>query len=324
MQANYRFAILKWVNYKKTSLEGLEKTVQYICNPKASPRSWQHHSFLSSKDPVRALAAIDRRYKKNPDGRLYKQGIISFGCEVNEENMNKGFHMVKELLKQYRGTYPYIVALHTNVKSRLHAHFVLGMTSMRDGQKFSQSPEDLQAFNRLYKKIAIETRMPPLKGYLPVTNVCPEDDGWEHSEYEDGYPIIWNPMESIARYNAAIEQSTYLANSGQGQVSNPTVDLTGNSSDLLPVVTSSSPYEPVSVPMGQYIMPAMNDAEIRNLLTMLFATLIRSNIYMDNLKAEIERGQESLREQLAYCQAENQRLRQQIDALTAQQRGNIL
>lgn len=324
MPADYRFAILKWVNYKKTSLEGLEKTVQYICNPKASPRSWQHYSFLSPTDPVRAMAAIDRRYKKNPDGRLYKQGIISFGCEVNEENMNRGFHMVKELLKQYRGIYPYIVALHTNVKKRLHAHFVMGMTSMRDGQKFSQAPEDLQSFNRWYKRLAMENRMPPLKGYLPVTSVCPEADVWEYSEYEGGYPIIWNPMESIARYNAAIEQSIYLANSGQGQVSYPTVDLTGNSSGLLPVATLSSPYMPVSAPTEQYIISTMNDVEIRNLLTMLTATLIRSNIYMDNLKAEIERGQEALREQLAYCQAENQRLRQQIDALTVQQRGNIL
>jgi len=162
MPHDKRFGILRFINYKETSLEGLDRIVRYIRDPSASPLELQHHSFLSRRWPVEDFEAIEERYRRH-GGRLYKQCVLSFGCIVNDENVQAAFDMVKMLMETYRGQYPYIVALHTNVAARLHAHVVMGMTNIKDGSKFNQSPDELRLFQRRYNELADKMGFPRLK-----------------------------------------------------------------------------------------------------------------------------------------------------------------
>lgn len=157
-----RFGILRYINYKETSIEGLDKVLRYIRNPLASPPELQIHSFLSRSCPVEDFKTIEARYKRH-GGRLYKQCVLSFGCSVNDENIQAALKLVKDLMGKYRGQYPYVAALHTNVIARLHAHIVMGMTNIQDGHKFNQSPAELEAFQGRYNKAAIAVGLPPLK-----------------------------------------------------------------------------------------------------------------------------------------------------------------
>lgn len=168
MSYGKRFGILRFVNYKETSLDGLDRAIQYICNPASSPKEWQQRSFLSEDDPVGDFEAIEERYKRN-GGRLYKQCILSFGCIVNDENVQIAARMVKGLMETYRGRFPYIAALHTNVAGRLHAHILMGMTNVKNGSKFSQSPEELKAFKCRYDELAELLGLPKLKRWKQVS-----------------------------------------------------------------------------------------------------------------------------------------------------------
>lgn len=162
-----RFGILRFVNYKETSLKGLDQAIRYICNPVASPKELQQRSFLSSESPVDDFKAIEKRYKRS-GGRLYKQCILSFGCIVNDENVLTAARMVKALMETYRGQYPYIAALHTNVAERLHAHILMGMTNVKDGSRLSQSPKELNAFKCRYDELAELLGLPQLKRWKPM------------------------------------------------------------------------------------------------------------------------------------------------------------
>ena len=168
-----RFGILRFINYKETSIEGLDKVIRYIRNPLASPPELQYHSFLSRSCPVEDFKAIEARYKRH-GGRLYKQCVLSFGCPVNDENIHAALKLVKDLMGKYRGQYPFIAALHTNVIGRLHAHIVMGMANIQDGHKFDQSAAELQDFKERYNKAAIAVGLHPLKQWVAKYVAVPE------------------------------------------------------------------------------------------------------------------------------------------------------
>lgn len=197
MPYDKRFGILRFVNYKETSLDGLDRAIRYICNPAASPKELQQRSFLSEDTPVDDFEAIEKRYKRN-GGRLYKQCILSFGCIVNDENVQIAARMVKGLMETYRGRFPYIAALHTNVAGRLHAHILMGMTNVKNGSKFSQSPEELSSFKCRYDELAEVLGLPKLKRWKQA----PKDEtalGLELPPEADDAPVISVEAEYVPR-----------------------------------------------------------------------------------------------------------------------------
>ena len=134
-------AIMRWVNYKRTSYDGFDKALRYINNPQAAPQKYQYLSYLNSGHEVDDLRIINDRYRKPDDMRLYKHLICAFGDPELSEI--KAFEFMTQLLEAVRKHYPVAFSIHTNVPKRLHAHAIIGMTDIWTGKKFSQSPQDL-------------------------------------------------------------------------------------------------------------------------------------------------------------------------------------
>lgn len=157
------FGILRWINYRKTSLEGLERAIQYICNPESTPPELQEYSCLRTGDPVRDFELIEKRWRKTVKGRLYKHCIFSFG----EPDLDpvKAFGIMKEVFSIYRGEYPYVLGIHTNIPRRVHGHCVMGMTNLLTGKRFSQSPSELKRFQEFYNQTVVKAGLPPLRSY---------------------------------------------------------------------------------------------------------------------------------------------------------------
>ena len=90
---------------------------------------------------------------------MFKQGILSFGATCNELIPEKALQLTQEVLDYFR-YYPWLAAIHTNKPEHVHAHFLLGMTNVHTGQKYSQSPHELRNFRNHYNEIAHKNSLP--------------------------------------------------------------------------------------------------------------------------------------------------------------------
>lgn len=180
-----RFAIMRWINYKNTSLEGFEKARQYICNPESSPDKWQQYSCLHADRAMRDLEVIERRWHDEIKGRLYKHAIISFG--VPDMEPKEAFAVMEDILSLYRGKFPYLFGIHTNIPSRIHAHCLMGMTNLQNGKRFEQSPQELRRFQEHCNNVLEAFGLPLLKGKNQKAisdSELPSDDGKIAAEIE--------------------------------------------------------------------------------------------------------------------------------------------
>lgn len=156
-------AIMRWINYKRTSYDGFVKALRYINNPKAAPAKYQFLGYMNPGHEVEDLKLINDRYQKPDDTRLYKHLICSFGDP--KLSAVKAYDFMTQFLESIGKRYPVAFSIHTNVPKRLHAHAIVGMTDIWTGKKYSQSPQDLIEWRERYDKIAAlpEFQMPLLR-----------------------------------------------------------------------------------------------------------------------------------------------------------------
>ena len=156
-------AIHRWINYKATTMELLARSVAYACNPKASPPGLQSFKFLAGvDDAVSNIEFLETRFKKKP-GRLFKHWIYVPGMRVDELEGEKLLAFGQELLGNFYNDFPNLVAIHTNVLSRIHIHALIGCTSVMDGKKLKQTPADFKRFCYEVDQLAVKYGIPQLR-----------------------------------------------------------------------------------------------------------------------------------------------------------------
>ena len=157
------FAVAKFVNYK-TSNEGRAKRLSgYIRQLASAEPKYLASQYMTPANSEHSLAVIENRW--HPKGtRMFKQGILSFGATTEELKADKALEITREILGFFE-SYPWLAAIHTNKPAHIHAHFLLGMTNVRTGAKYSQGPQELRAFAEHYNKVARKKSLPLLKGH---------------------------------------------------------------------------------------------------------------------------------------------------------------
>lgn len=172
----YDRAIIKFVNYadnaNPTRAERLSKYLQLL---QRTDENLIVGNYIDKKDVAHGLEVIEKNF--TPRGhRSFKQGIISAGVSCKEFAPTEFLKFMSKLLTDFFRGYPYLVAVHTNKPSRLHSHFLLGMTNVLTGKKFSQSKRDLQSFKDYYDELAKQHKLPLTKiGDNPQTNFVEEE-----------------------------------------------------------------------------------------------------------------------------------------------------
>lgn len=163
---NDRNAIVRWINYKKTSYAGFDKAVKYVTNGKAAPEEYMYFQHLNPDTAVQDLQVVENRYGKPEGSRLYKHLVCSFG----DPNLQAeaAYRFMKELLAPFAKVYPVLFAIHTNIPCRVHAHALMGMTDLFTGKKFSQGPQELLKFRQDYDALAKDFHMPLLRQRCPL------------------------------------------------------------------------------------------------------------------------------------------------------------
>jgi len=167
----YGQAIIKFVNYadnaNPTRAERLSKYLQLL---ERTEENLIISNYIDKKDAAHGLEVIEKNF--NPRGhRSFKQGIISTGISCKEFAPTEFLKFMSKLLTDFFKGYPYLAAVHTNKPARLHSHFLLGMTNVLTGKKFSQSKRDLQNFKDYYDELATQYKLPLTKiGDNPQTN----------------------------------------------------------------------------------------------------------------------------------------------------------
>ena len=171
----YGQAIIKFVNYAdKANPTRAERLSKYLQLLERTDENLITSNYIDKKDIAHGLEVIEKNF--NPRGhRSFKQGIISTGVSCKELSPTEFLKFMNELLTNFFKGYPYLAAVHTNKPERLHSHFLLGMTNVLTGKKFSQSKRDLQNFKDYYDELAKQYKLPVTKiGDNPQTNFVEE------------------------------------------------------------------------------------------------------------------------------------------------------
>lgn len=162
---NDRNAIVKWINYKKTSYNGFDKAVKYVTNVKAAPKEYTYFQHLNPDTAVQDLQVVEDRYGKPENSRLYKHLVCSFGDP--DLKAEEAYRFMKDLLAPFAKVYPVLFSIHTNIPRRVHAHALIGMTNLFTGKKFSQGSQDLLKFRKDYDALATDYHLPLLRQRCP-------------------------------------------------------------------------------------------------------------------------------------------------------------
>ena len=191
----YGQAIIKFVNYadnaNSTRAERLSKYLQLL---ERTDEDLITGNYIDKKNVAHGLEVIEKNF--NPRGhRSFKQGIISAGVSCKEFSPTEFLELMSKLLTDFFKGYPYLAAVHTNKPKHLHSHFLLGMTNVLTGKKFSQSKRDLQNFKDYYDELAKQYNLPLIKTIdSPQKNLVEEKskvgDKVEEIVVERSPPII--------------------------------------------------------------------------------------------------------------------------------------
>lgn len=172
-----RFAIMKAINYKDSSLGKIQKHVDYILDKNKSPEKYQKSWYVNREDALQGLERLYRRY--HPKGtRNFKHWIISFGVPYLDKD--KAFEVSKEIADYYGKDYPVVLGLHTNIPKRVHCHFLQNTVAIQSGEKFSQSRDDFDQFRLFINDVLDQYNLPLLKGV-----VSEEIAAQKHHKYTD-------------------------------------------------------------------------------------------------------------------------------------------
>ena len=151
-------AIIKFINYSAATPGRAKRLSFYLKQlPRTSPE-YVTTNYLCKDNSEHGLNVIENRW--HPKGnRLFKQGILSFGATCQELAPEKALQLTQEVM-EYFSYYPWLAAVHTNKPEHIHAHFLLGMTNVHTGHKYSQSPHELRNFKDHYNAIASKNSLP--------------------------------------------------------------------------------------------------------------------------------------------------------------------
>ena len=213
-------AILRFVNYSTPTPTRASRLANYLQQLSRTEERYLATNYLSKNDAKRSLEIIEKRW--NPKGhRSFKQGIISFGASIEELSPDNALDIIRKTLAYFE-QYPWLAAIHTNKPSHIHAHFLLGMTSVLEGRKYSQSPRELQLFREHYDKIAQKNHLPLLNptNKLPITKKEYVSESPEITPYVDygqpsnasptlfTWPQTMFPMPMASTYNTTYHNAS--------------------------------------------------------------------------------------------------------------------
>lgn len=147
--------ILRMINYSNEATPNrFQKSSDYVTGSSKTSAELILTHFMDANDTFGSLSALEKRWGNDKlTGRLFKHGIISFGCPDLE--IAKAKELLKETLDYYEA-FPWLAALHTDTPHRLHAHFLLLMRNVSTGKKFSQSHAELMQFRQHYHNLALK------------------------------------------------------------------------------------------------------------------------------------------------------------------------
>lgn len=204
-------AILRFVNYKAPTAGRAKRLSTYLSQLTRTEVQYIAAHYMSPVNAVHSLRVIEARWK--PKGaRMFKQGILSFGASCAELEPSKALAVTKDVLG-YFGSYPWLAAVHVNKPDHIHAHFLLGMTNVHTGVKYSQSPRELQQFREHYNQVARQNSLPTLNGVEEQNTLCRSEAITEASRHavtmkggdEDDEVLPWScspppamPMNAVA------------------------------------------------------------------------------------------------------------------------------
>ena len=153
-----KHGIIKFVNYSIASANRAKRLSVYLKQLSRTSPQYVANNYLSKANTEHSLKVIENRW--HPKGsRMFKQGILSFGATCKELPPEKALRLTQEILG-YFSYYPWLAAVHTNKPEHIHAHFLLGMTNVHTGHKYSQSPHELRNFRDHYNAIASKNSLP--------------------------------------------------------------------------------------------------------------------------------------------------------------------
>lgn len=153
--------IIKFVNYRVASVERAKRLSLYLKQLTRTEPDYILSRYISKTNSAHSLRVIEDRWHPLGD-RSFKQGILSFGATCEELRPTKALGVTQEIL-EYFVDFPWLAAIHTNKPEHIHAHFLLGMTNVRTGRKYSQSPQELRRFREHYNVVAGKNSLPLLK-----------------------------------------------------------------------------------------------------------------------------------------------------------------
>ncbi|MBP2659373.1 MAG: hypothetical protein H6Q69_2405 [Firmicutes bacterium] len=193
-----KFAILRWINYKESSMECLKRKLDYIADPKSSPAQFQKGFFISSSNAMHGMEVIKRRFRCKGT-RNFKHIVGSYGVDITPE---KAFNVSCEIAKYYGRAYPTLLCVHTNIPHRIHWHAILGTWNIKNGKRFEQSPDEFERFRNFFNEVLLGHNLPPLKHAVvmnePTVKIEP------YSEEIDG------ELPMINQYVLPIQQPVVL------------------------------------------------------------------------------------------------------------------
>jgi len=192
--------ILRMINYSnKATPDRFKKSCDYVTGSSKTSAELMLTHLMDANDTLGSLSALERRWGNDKlTGRLFKHGIISFGCPDLE--ITKAKELLRETLNYYEA-FPWLAALHTDTPRRLHAHFLLLMRNVITGEKFSQSHAELMQFRQHYHHLALKYGLLGLRDFsndvdsvsdnpiLALDNP-PFNGEDEHECWFDNYPSI--------------------------------------------------------------------------------------------------------------------------------------
>ena len=219
--AEKKFAIMKAINYKDSSFEKIQRHVDYILDPKKSPREYRQGWYVGWNEALQGLESLYKRY--HPKGtRNFKHWIISFGDPMLSPD--KAFEVSKNIADYYGRDYPVVLGLHTNTR-RVHCHFLQNTVAIRSGRKFSQSLDDFDDFRFFVNDVLKHYKLPLLRGLLKQESSLGDlyhekevDTGTYDDEY---YPIVpyYQVMQGtpvldyqVVQETISPREATYTAN----------------------------------------------------------------------------------------------------------------
>ncbi len=129
-------------NIKYTDQNSYRDVVMYICNPEKT-RYIGFCGVSSIEAAAKEMSEVVEFFGKDR-GKRVRHTILSFQSH-DSTTPCEAYMYAKQIAEYYSDRFQIVFAVHENTDN-LHVHFVMNMTSYRDGRRYSENHKDFRAF----------------------------------------------------------------------------------------------------------------------------------------------------------------------------------